>query len=216
MSRTQLNINIDPELLQELKTAAIRAGKTTTEFVSESIANYLEKYSPNDTLDSRMMLLEERISLLEEKLYPDSVSQAMTIFSEEEAYNCSKFFKSIFDREFKRRQFSTRKDAWNDLIGYIDCFDQWDDIYTLRLKEIFFIKDGDPFTSDEMKRLAKGKVCTSPIRTGLINWINSNSEKGKCLCFDTRFPSQQAICIKGSKLVDELYSSDNTFNFGDI
>ena len=68
MSRTQLNINIDPELMQKLKKAAISSGKTTTEFVSESIINHLKKYSPNDTLDNRFLLLEERLSAVEEKL----------------------------------------------------------------------------------------------------------------------------------------------------
>ena len=210
MSRTQLNINIDPELMKKLKEAVIRAGKTTTEFVSETIANRLEQYSFNDTLDSRFFLLEERMSFLEEKLYPDAADQKKDIFTKEASFNCNQFIKGIFEREMKRKGYKSSRDAWNDLIGYIDCFDQWNDMYTLRLKEVLFIEDGDLLTSDEMKALTKGNVCTFPIRTALINWIN-NAERGRCCCSDKGFPSQQAICDKGSKLVEELYAADSIF-----
>ena len=66
-NRSQLNINIQPELLEKLKVAAIRAGKTITEYVSESIANQMGKSFP-DNLNSRILLIEERIDLLEVKL----------------------------------------------------------------------------------------------------------------------------------------------------
>ena len=75
MDRTQLNINIDPGLLQQLKRAAIRSGKTTTEFVSESITNQLEQDSLAETLDSRVLSLEVRLSLLEENSRKSSVDQ---------------------------------------------------------------------------------------------------------------------------------------------
>ena len=35
MARTQLNIKIDPELLQKVKAHATRQGKTLTEFLTE-------------------------------------------------------------------------------------------------------------------------------------------------------------------------------------
>ena len=91
-----------------------------------------------------------------------------------------------------------------DLISHSQYFEQWNDRYTLRLKESLFIEHGDPFSHNEMNLLTKGKECPCPIRTGLINWIN-NANPGQCCCSDKSFPSQQTICEKGSKLVDDIY-----------
>ncbi len=68
MTRTQLNVNIDPELMDKLKVAAIMSGKTITEFVSESISTQLKNTSPV-TIKSRLLSLEERIQSLENNLY---------------------------------------------------------------------------------------------------------------------------------------------------
>ena len=95
------------------------------------------------------------------------------------------------------------KDAWNDLITHIQCFDQWNDTYTFRLKDSLFIEHGDPLSHNEMNLLTKGKECPCPIRTGLINWIN-NANQGQCCCSDKSFPSQQTICEKGSALIKDI------------
>ena len=65
--RTQLNINIDPELMDQLKSGAIRSGKTITEFVSESIVQHLENQR-SDAPNSQALELEQRLAVLEEKL----------------------------------------------------------------------------------------------------------------------------------------------------
>ncbi len=204
MSRTQLNINIDPQLMAKLREGSIKSGKTIAEFVSESIFNQLENAFPQYS-DSRLIALEARLAALEKNSITSSW-QKSTPFTEEEASNCNQFFKGIFQKEIQKKEYASTKEAWNDLIGYIKCFEQWNDFYTLRLKEILFIHDGDPFTSQELNGLTAGKVCPCPIRTGLINWIN-NGEKGSCSCLDEGFPSQQNICNHGVKLLDELYSS---------
>ena len=62
-NRSQLNISIQPELLEKLKVAAMRSGKTMTEFVSESIANQIENSCP-ESIESRLSLIEQRLGLL--------------------------------------------------------------------------------------------------------------------------------------------------------
>ena len=97
------------------------------------------------------------------------------------------------------------KEAWNDFINHINCFEQWDETCSFRLKESLFIEHADPLTSEEINHLKKGDVCPQPIRTGIINWIN-NSDRGECCCSDKEFPSQEQICEKGSMLVEDIYS----------
>ena len=205
MLRTQLNINIDPALLLKLKSEAIKQGKTVTDFVSLAIKNQVNNAFAEKNLEDRVSSVEQRISVLENSFSRVSSSQKITPFTIREAENCNEFIKGVFREEAKKKQYKSTMDAWDDLIAHIDCFDQWNDIYTLRLKEALFIKDGDLLTADEMNTLTKGKICPCPIRTGLINWVN-NFKKGECSCSNDNFPSQQTICDKGPKLLEELYA----------
>ena len=205
MLRTQLNINIDPALLLKLKSEAIKQGKTVTDFVTLAINNQVNDAFAEKSLEARLSSVEQRISSLENSFSRVSSSQKITPFTMREAENCNEFIKGVFREEAKKKQYKSSMDAWNDLIDHIDCFDQWNDTYTLRLKEVLFINNGDLLTSDEMNSLTKGKICPCPIRTGLINWIN-NVKKGECSCSNENFPSQQTICDKGSKLLEELYA----------
>ena len=44
MKRNQLNINIEPELLQKIKESARKSGKSITRYVSECCSKYVEDY----------------------------------------------------------------------------------------------------------------------------------------------------------------------------
>ncbi|AAQ00592.1 MULTISPECIES: hypothetical protein [Prochlorococcus] len=205
MLRTQLNININPDLLLKLKSEASKQRRTLTELVSDAITNQLNNTISERTLEARLFAVEQKISSLEKCCSQVSSGQKITPFTISEAENCNAFIKGVFLEETKRQQYNSSIDAWNDLIGHIECFDQWNDIITLRLKEALFIKGGDDLTCDEMNSLTKGKICPCPIRTGLINWIN-NQPKGKCSCANEYFPSQQTICDEGEKLLEQLYA----------
>ena len=61
-------------MLDKLKVAAIRSGKTLTEYVSESITNQIENSFP-DNLDSRLLVIEERLGLIEDKSRSSSEDQ---------------------------------------------------------------------------------------------------------------------------------------------
>ena len=206
MGRTQLNINIDPRLMLLLKQNAIKSGKTISEFVVDAITHEVNNAVIDRSIEDRLSSVEQRISSLEDLSSIASGKKKITLFTDFEAKNCNEFIKGVFQEEVKRKKYKSDKDAWNDFIGYIDCFEQWNDIYTLRLKEALFIKDGDLLTSSEMNSFTHGKTCPCPIRSGLINWIN-NAKKGECSCANENFPSQQTICDKGSKLLEELYGS---------
>ena len=203
MKRTQLNVSIDPELLQKIKETAKLSGKSLVVFVSDCLTNQLKGVSTN-SIDSRFSDIEDRINSLEESiLFITNKSQKKTPFTPEEAKKFNEFIKAVFKKELQKKQYKSSKHAWNDLLSHINCFEQWNETCSFRLKESLFIEDGDPLSSDEMNLLHKGKICPSPIRTGIINWIN-NSKKGKCCCSNKKFPSEELICEKGSVLVKNL------------
>ena len=60
--RSQLNINIDPELLLKLKSEAIRNGKTLTEFVTDKLKNVQQKES-EDSLEKRLSRVENLLNI---------------------------------------------------------------------------------------------------------------------------------------------------------
>ena len=205
MKRTQLNVSIDPKLLEKIKESARISGKSLVNFVSDCFANQIENL-PFESIDSRFTSVEKRLQSIEEKLELSVLkTHEDQLFTSQEAQNFNDFTKAIFNKELKRKGYKSIKEAWNDFINHINCFDQWNETCSFRLKESLFIEHGDPLTSDEINLLKEGSICPQPIRTGIINWIN-NSDKGQCCCSVKDFPSQQQICEKGPILVEDIYS----------
>tara|TARA_B100000579_G_C22364469_1_gene635359 strand:- start:173 stop:628 length:456 start_codon:yes stop_codon:yes gene_type:complete len=151
-------------------------------------------------------MIEQRLQSIEEKIeLPVLHAQKTQSFTSQEVLNFNEFIKAVFAKELKRKGYESTKDAWNDFINHINCFDQWDEKCSFRLKESLFIEHCDPLTSDEINHLKEGEICPQPIRTGIINWIN-NSDRGLCCCDVKNFPSQQEICEKGPILLEDIYS----------
>ena len=205
MKRTQLNVSIDPKLLEKIKESARISGKSLVGFVSDCFVNQIENL-PVESIDSRFQTIEQRLQLIENNLQlPALKAQRTQPFTSQELENFNGFIKAIFRKELKRKGYRSMKEAWNDFINHMNCFEQWNETCSFRLKESLFIEHADPLTSEEINHLKEGDVCPQPIRTGIINWIN-NSDRGECCCSDKEFPSQQQICEKGSMLVEDIYS----------
>jgi len=204
MKRTQLNVSIDPKLLEKIKESARISGKSLVGFVSDCFVNQIENL-PVESIDSRFQTIEQSLQLIENNLQYPALKAQTQPFTPQEVENFNEFIKAIFRKESKSKGYISNKEAWNDFIEHINCFEQWDEKCSFRLKEYLFIEHGDPLTSNELSNLTEGKICPQPIRTGIINWIN-NSARGKCCCSDKDFPSQQQICEKGSLLVEDIYS----------
>ena len=203
MKRTQLNVSIDPILLKKIKESARISGKSLVGFVSDCFVNQIENL-PIESIDSRFNSIEQRLQSIETKLeFSDVQTQNISEFTSKELQNFNEFIKAVFSKELKRKGYRSIKEAWNDFINHINCFEQWDEICSFRLKESLFIEHADPLTGDEINGLSNGPICPQPIRTGIINWIN-NSEKGECCCSVGNFPTQQQIFEKGSILVEDI------------
>ncbi|WP_269623241.1 hypothetical protein [Prochlorococcus marinus] len=204
MPRSQLNINIDPSLLIQLKQKARIEGKTITAFISEVLSDTL-KDQPAQPISEQISKIEEKIRHLEKTINSIiSPQKKITPFTDEEANRCSEFVRAAFYCQMKKLGITNRTEAFNQLLNHIKCFHQWNQVYSLRLKEVLFIDDYLPFTSAEFNDLSTGKQCPCPIRTGLVNWIEGLDE-GQCSCENDNFPTQQEICNKGEKVLAEIF-----------
>ena len=169
MKRTQLNVSIDPKLLEKIKETARISGKSLVGFVSDCFINQIENL-PVESIESRFQLIEKRLQSIEEKIEFSALqSQKTQTFTSQELQNFNEFIKAIFKEELKRKGYKSIKEAWNDFINHINCFEQWNETCSFRLKESLFIQHGDPLSSDEINYLKEGKICPDPIRTGIIN-----------------------------------------------
>ena len=61
MTRAQLNIKLDPELLKRVKAHAARQGKTLTEFVIEVLQQAVSE--DPISLEARLKRIEERLGI---------------------------------------------------------------------------------------------------------------------------------------------------------
>ena len=80
MKRTQLNVTIEPKLLERIKENVRISGKSLVTFVSDCFATQLEDF-PTETINARFNLIEQRIQSIEDKLeLTIQQSQKKTIF----------------------------------------------------------------------------------------------------------------------------------------
>tara|TARA_B100000131_G_C17943553_1_gene543373 strand:- start:272 stop:838 length:567 start_codon:yes stop_codon:yes gene_type:complete len=101
--RTQLNINIDPQLLVKLKSEAIKSGKTLTDFVVEQLKKTSEK-SSESSLEERLLRIE-KILFLNEDSPEDSQKLAKkigTIFTDQGAKLYGEIARSEFESHVKK------------------------------------------------------------------------------------------------------------------
>ena len=75
MERTQLNININPDLLKSLKREALETNKKLVELIGEILNNHIENSINKNTESSKIYNelndLKKRMSLLEESKLHD-------------------------------------------------------------------------------------------------------------------------------------------------
>ena len=67
MKRTQLNVSIDPNLLEKIKERARISGKSLVNYVSDCFVNQIENL-PVESIDSRFQMIEQRLHTIEKNL----------------------------------------------------------------------------------------------------------------------------------------------------
>ncbi len=103
--RTQLNINIQPELLIKLKSEAIKNGKTLTDFVVEQLSKSSAQSSENDPLEERLLRIEKLLML--DKGSPKQEKNIGTIFTDEGAKRYGEIAKELFETHLKKKGIDT-------------------------------------------------------------------------------------------------------------
>ncbi len=163
--RTQLNININPELLIKLKSEAIKEGKTLTAFVTEKLSD-IESISRNDALEERLTRIERHLNL--EK---DSTSQEKSIgqiFTDQGAKKYGEVAKKLFELHLKKKGIS-KSDGLKELAIYLEKLPH-------SSPELIFqiLLGNHELTGQEMTRAYRHGSCA--MRTALVEWSNDSFE----------------------------------------
>ena len=196
MTKSQFNIKISKDLLVKVKRQATMSGKSLTKHITDLVTESLSKWEidihdDNSFYSDKINELEKRLMNIESIVSNrEYISISYKPFSDKEAINCTKFMRSIFDQEAKKRDFENKKEAFDDFLNHIKIYDQLTNLSIDRLKEIMLSDKPNPWTGEELNQISGGDKCKCSIRKGLIHWIGIKN------C-----PSQQEICDKGEELV---------------
>ena len=144
--RTQLNINIDESLLNELKQLALLRNLPLSIFIRNS--------------------LRDIVSLKKD----ETLSINHKPFSEKQAFNCTSFMKQLFKKMFLKKTYKNKLEAFNNLLKHIETSKQWNVIYTERLKDVLLRDSANPFKAKELNTLTRKRECECPIYLGLKEW----------------------------------------------
>ena len=111
MKRTQLNVSIDPKLLEKIKESARISGKSLVSYVSDCFVNQIDNI-PVESIDSRFHTIEQRLQSIEKKLdLTNYESHVTSSFTPHELQNFNEFIKAVFSKELKRKGYRSMKEA---------------------------------------------------------------------------------------------------------
>ncbi len=130
-SRTQLNINISPELIKTLKQNAIKSGMTLANYVTQLIKVYVSNedlVEDEENFNSRIENIEKQLEDISKKIQlltkddqirnKDNANYKITGFSKEGAIAFSEAANHFFYDECKKRNLNT-KEAVIELTPFI-------------------------------------------------------------------------------------------------
>ena len=163
--RTQLNINIDPELLLKIKSEAIKNGMTLTEFVTKKLAE-IESTSNNDALEQRLAKIERHLNL--EKNSSNQEKSKGSIFTDDGAKNYGEVARRLFNVFLKKKRLS-KEDGMKELAVYLAKLPN-------SYPELIFqiLLGNHDLTGLEMTKAYRHGSCA--MRTALVEWSNDDLE----------------------------------------
>ncbi|WP_269625212.1 hypothetical protein [Prochlorococcus marinus] len=174
MTKSQFNIKISKDLLIRVKRQAMMSGKSLTEHITHLVTKSLSDDDiQNNDLPSvkKIKDLEERLLSLESIVSNrEYLSQKLKPFTNSEAINCTRFMRGVFDKEFEKRNYDDKSEAFDDFLQSVEVYDQLNESFSNRLKEIMLSDKPSPWTGKELNELTGEDKCNCSIRRGLINW----------------------------------------------
>ena len=154
--RTQLNINIDEELLKALKFKALSKNIKLNTLVKQILSKNTNSSAVEDTSNR---------------------------FSDNDAINCTNFMKSLFQKTSQKLNYPNYEEAFKSLISQIEISNQWNPTYSIRLKSVL-LGTAEAWTSSELNKLTLDRECECPIYAGLKIWTGSEEFPSQDLICD--------------------------------
>ncbi len=117
--RTQLNINIDPALLLQLKSEAIRRGMTLTDFVVEQLKGHPTQEDNFQNLEQRLLKIEKILQIDQESI--DRKTTIGRIFTDEGAKRYGEVARQEFELHAKQKGL-TRNSALEQVCKHLNKY----------------------------------------------------------------------------------------------
>ncbi len=164
--RTQLNINIDPELLIKLKEEAMKNGQTLTEFVTQQL-NDFPTSNKKDALEERLLMIENHLGLHEDPT--SNRTEIGTIFTNNGAKKYGEVAKALFDLHCNKKRVS-HETGLEELAVILKRYPD------SRPELVFQILLGNhDLTGLEMTKAYRNGSCA--MRSALSDWCNDSLEE---------------------------------------
>ena len=163
--KAQLNIKIDPELLLQIKSEAIKNGMTLTEFVTRKLEN-IESISNNDVLEQRLAKIERHLNL--DKTSYDVERNKGSIFTDDGAKNYGEVARRLFDVFLKKKGLS-KEDGLKELAVNLAKLP-----YSSPELVFKILLGNHDLTGLEMTNAYRYGSCA--MRTALVEWSNDPLE----------------------------------------
>ena len=158
VKRTQLNINIDENLLRELKKLSIDEGLKFADFIRDTLENKVNSHKDE--------------------------SSALSNISSRSLSNLTSFTKSLFKLKSHKFRYKNEEKAFEDFLSYLDKNSQWNETFTQSLKESLLSDKTPLFSIEDLKFLTKNGKSQCPLYLGLKEWIGCNEFPSQELILD--------------------------------
>ena len=149
--------------MKSLKISALKQNKNLSDLVTDILESYVDKIG---TIDFSKP------------------------FSDRDAVNCTKFMRALFNKKFELGKYNNKHIAFEEFITYVEKFNQWDKIYTQKLKAVMLFESSESWSSKELNLITSERNCECPIYAALKEWTGCSE-----------FPSQDLICDLGKSLI---------------
>lgn len=165
--KSQLNVQIDPQLLIALKFEAINCGKTLSDFVTERLTNS-DHYYKGEILEERLQRIEKQLDLLNnfKRDMENKINLDRSIFTDTGAKKYGEVAKEIFELNQKKKKLSF-DEAFGELSSYLAKY------HSIPELVLSILSGKHHLTGLEMTNAYRNGSCG--MRNALHDWTNSSS-----------------------------------------
>ena len=167
--KSQLNVQIDPQLLIALKFEAIKNGKTLSAFVTERLTQSHQDVK-GEILEKRLQRIEKQLDLLNnfKRDVENKINLDRSIFSDSGAKKYGEVAREIFELNRKKKKLSF-DEAFGELSRSLVKYPSYPELV------LSLLTGKHQLTGLEMTTAYRNGSCG--MRNALHDWTNSSLEK---------------------------------------